>query len=74
MIEDANGRQWILAAEAAEHLGRDVTPHMVRAWAARRDVTQVRIREGVFYALDELREAEKATRRHADGGRKRPEV
>lgn len=61
------GITYVLAGEAAEHLGPDVTAQMVRQWGARRMANRYRVGRVTYYSLDELTEVEYVTRSSARG-------
>ncbi len=63
------GEWWGTADEIADHLGPDVTPAMVRAWARRRLLASVRAGATVRYPVGAAASVEAST---ALSGRGRP--
>lgn len=57
MIELA-GVRYITASEAAEYLGPDVTPELVRDWKRRGLIVGHRVGRCTWYRLDDLTEVE----------------
>jgi len=66
MVTDPTGREWIRADEAPQHVGSDITAGILAGWEASGRVKPRRVGRAVWYAVDELREAEYETR---TGGR-----
>lgn len=63
------GIEYVTAQEAADRLGPDIVPAMIRDWKRRRLVTGYKIGAVMYYRLAELVEVEFVLR---DSGRGRP--
>lgn len=63
------GIEYVTAHEAADRLGPDIVPNMIRDWKRRRLVTGYRVGKVTYYRADELVEVEYVLR---DGGKGRP--